>query len=102
MTTKSIISDLVGQSISQLSPTQQDWLRIHLIAPKLHEVSSDWDGKEKINLWLVTDHKGNDDSSYRIVYDEELSMFGLECTMDNGVNWYMGAYGTFVDAVEHM
>jgi hypothetical protein len=29
-------------------------------------------------------------------------MFGLECTLSNGLEWYKGAYGTFEEAVENM
>ena len=51
---------------------------------------------------MVTDNIGYSDSSYRVVYDEETKMFGLECTLSNGLEWYMGAYGTFEEAVENM
>jgi hypothetical protein len=33
---------------------------------------------------------------------EEAQAFGLECTLDSGVKWYMGIYGSFSQAVDSM
>ena len=60
------------------------------------------DGRGVSYYWLVTDNIGVNDSSYRVVYDEEQNMFGLECMLANGIEWYMGAYGTFREAIENM
>jgi hypothetical protein len=65
-------------------------------------LAADAEGSSFKDLWLVTDHTGEKDSSYRIVYDEQSQMFGLEVTLDTDVKWYMGSYGSFANTVESM
>jgi hypothetical protein len=50
-------------------------------------------------VWLVTDHVGVSDASSRVVYDAASQMFGLVVELESGVLWYMGPYGSLVDAV---
>ncbi len=98
------ICDRVGQSIHHLSPRLLQWARAHLVAPRRIIVANDPDGKSEAEYWLVTDHTGHEDSGYRVVYDERTRTFGLECTLQNGIHWYMGesAGGSFAQAIEDM
>jgi hypothetical protein len=51
-------------------------------------------------VWLVTDDIGDGDGSSRVVYDADRKKFGLLMELQGGVLWYMGPYGSLVDAVE--
>src|SRR5258705_4128568 len=97
-----LIKSKVAYELTSLAPHLQTWLRAHLIEPRLSRLSVDCNGPSSKAFWLITDHTGKEDSSYRIVYDGEHEVFGLECTLESGVEWYMGGYGSFSDAVESM
>jgi len=92
----------VTEGLALLQPHLQSWVRDHLIEPRAVRLATDPDGSVFKQLWLITDHVGKDDSSYRIVYDAAAGTFGLECTLASGVEWYMGNYGSFPEAVEAM
>ena len=85
-----------------LAPQLRAWVDAHLIAPREVRLSVDPYGTSFTEVWLVTDHTEVNDSNYRIVYDREWCEFGLERTMDNGVEWYMGTCGSFAKTVEKM
>lgn len=102
--TEAQIRDRVGQSIRRLSPHLFKWAGAHLVTPRRIVLANDLDGKSESEYWLVTDHTGHEDSAYRVVYDERTGAFGVECTLQNGVHWYMGASGdgSFAQAIEDM
>ena len=97
-----LINDSIKIGIANLPEHLADWAKSHVCDLKRVKLSKDPDGKEFSYYWLVTDNTGSGDSSYRVVYDEESKMFGLECTLGNGLEWYMGAYGTFVETINSM
>ncbi len=96
------INELIKKSIGKLPKHLADWTKLHLCKPKEVKLSLDSEGNGFGTFWLVTDNTGTDDSSYRIIYDEELEMFGLECTLNNGLQEYMGTYGSFEETVQNM
>jgi hypothetical protein len=97
------IQALVAAELATLEPNLQSWAREHIIAPRLERLAADPEGRASVPVWLVTDHTGVRDSSYRVVYDPARSAFGLECTLQSGVRWYMGPYqGGFADVVRAM
>ena len=96
------INKLVKSDLHNLSPHLRDWSEEHLVIPRLINLSLLENGDGDITLWLVTDHVGFRDSSYRVVFDPEFDEFGLEVTLSNDVNWYMGRYGCFSDTIEAM
>jgi hypothetical protein len=96
------ISELIEVEIAKLGPLLQSWARHHLIVPRQVILSADPEGGEQATLWLVTDHTGDNDSSCRVVFDARSNEFGLEQTLADGIEWYMGPYGSFADAVEAM
>lgn len=97
-----LIKKRVSEELVVLQHHLQTWARTHLVEPRLHRFSVDPEGSSFRQFWLVTDHTGKNDSSYRILYDGEQNVFGLECTFKSGVEWYMGSYGSFSEAVENM
>lgn len=97
-----LIKIKVAEGLEILAPHLQDWLQAHLVEPRPVRFSADADGNSFKDLWLVTDHTGERDSSYRIVYDERNQLFGLEATLATGVEWYMGSHGSFSETVASM
>jgi hypothetical protein len=92
----------VTEGVPVLASHLQSWAQVHLIEPRHVRLAADPDGTSFKGVWLVTNHTGENDSSYRIVYDDEAQLFGLECTLESGVEWYMGNYGSFSETVENM
>jgi hypothetical protein len=97
-----LITTKVAEGLAVLAPHLQSWVRDHLIEPRQVRLSIDPEGKSFNDFWLVTDHLGTNDASYRLVYNEAQQAFGLECTLDTGVEWYMGDYGSLSGTVENM
>lgn len=100
--TPTLIKKKVSDGFAVLAPHLQDWIRHHLIEPRKIRCSTDPEGTIFQDLWLVTDHIGENDSASRVVFDENKRAFGLVCTLNTGVEWYMGIYGSFSDTVEAM
>jgi hypothetical protein len=92
----------IAEGLSVLAPHLKSWVNAHLIEPRLARLATDTDGTSFRHLWLVTNHTGEKDSSYRVVYDSEAQLFGLECTLASDVEWYMGSYGSFSETVQNM
>ena len=101
-TIKQIISLKVNEGLEELNPHLRSWVEKHLIEPRRIVIFTDIDGITSRFFWLVTDHIGEEDSSYRVVYDEYGEVFGLEEILDTGKSWYMGSYGTFLNAIKSM
>jgi len=92
----------VADGLAGLAPHLQSWLHEHLIEPRQVQLAMDPKGTSFKHLWLIANHVGENDSNCRIVYDDEADAFGLECTVEPGVEWYMGNYGSFAETVENM
>ena len=96
------IEKLVKVELPRLTLHLREWAEQHLVAPRQVTLSINENGQGKVSLWLVTDHIGHRDSSYRVVFDVEQDKFGLEGTRASGVEWYMGLYGGFAETIENM
>ena len=96
------ITNRVQAELPLLAEHLRMWLEAHLTHPRELSVFSDSEGTRTVHVWLVTDHIGDRDASYRVVYDAALRMFGLMTELDDGVQWYMGPYGSLVDTVESL
>ncbi len=92
----------VEQGKSELTIQLLRWVEAHQVPPRRVDVALNPEGTATGHVWLVTDDTGENDASYRVVYDEAEASFGLECTLKSGVSWYMGPYGSFANAVESM
>jgi hypothetical protein len=82
-----------------LPPSIRDWLRAHLIPPKPIALARKTDGKDSEQFWLITDHNGRDDASFRIVFDDASQRYGIECTILNDISLFAGFRASLVDAV---
>ena len=92
----------VAATLQRVDGVLRAWVDAHLIEPRQIESLVDRDLAATKRVWLVTGHIGIEDASYRVVYDEGMDTYGLETTLADGRSWYMGPYGTFVEAVEAM
>jgi hypothetical protein len=94
------IEEHVRQLLAELSEPERHWLHTHLVPPRTIELANGISTSSTIRVWLVTDHVGNADASYRIVYNPEEDEFGYECTLENERELFVGHVGTLRDAVE--
>lgn len=63
----------------------------------------DADPSGKTELWLVLEEVPETKGGYKIVFDEQRGKFGLATTDSrNELDAYLGAYGTFLTALESM
>ena len=96
------IERLVEQGLGELTPHLRAWAESHLITPKRVRLFDSIESPETFPCWLVTDHKGVNDSSYRVVYDENRNQFGFEVKLADGRELFMGWIGSFAETVENL
>jgi hypothetical protein len=94
------ITTRVDAEMPMLREHLRIWFEAHRARPRELSVSSDLEGTRPYRVWLVTDDIGDGDGSSRVVYDADRKKFGLLMELQGGVLWYMGPYGSLVDAVE--
>jgi hypothetical protein len=92
----------VRAGLAALAPHLRSWVEAHLIQPRRISLATDMDETSFKTYWLITDHTGKNDSTYRVAYDEDAQAFGLEVTLVTDVELYMGTYGTFTETIENM
>ena len=90
---------LINNDFKNIDDNLKEWTRLNIIEPKKEMLSLNDDGSSLKEFWIVT--KGSD-SSYRVTYDEDDNIFGLECKLADRIKWYMGPYGTFSEAINNM
>ena len=86
-------------AIGQLDRRTGIWLQAHARPPHRITLSRKTDGGATEDFWLVTDHTGADDANFRVVYDDVVARYGIECTILNGVCLFIGFRASLVDAV---
>jgi len=96
------IQKRVADGLSQLSPLLRAWAETHVITPRIITLFTDLESKTTEDYWLVTDAVGKDDSSYRVIYTNDLDCFGLSVILQGGRDCCIGFYGEFAEAVENM
>ncbi|MHC4200212.1 MAG: hypothetical protein ACYSU0_09495 [Planctomycetota bacterium] len=77
-------------------------LRRCLVTPSLQDFKSETEEDETVRLWLVLEENPDRRDGYKIVYGEDDGMFGLAMRLTNGTDWFMGYYGTFLEAYDSM
>lgn len=86
-------------AIGGLPVNTRDWLRSHLIPPRPIELARKPSGENTEEFWLITDHTGREDASFRIVFDEAERRYGIECTILNNISLFAGYRASLADAV---
>ena len=85
---------------SECSATKTSrWLQLHALPPRRITLARKTDGGNTEDFWLVTDHTGSDDASFRIVYDDVAARYGLECAIGNDLPLFAGFRASLIDAV---
>lgn len=75
------------------------WLQSHKIPPRKISLSRKTDGSSAEEFWLVTDHTGADDASFRVVFDDVAGRYGIECAILNSVSLFSGYRATLLEAI---
>ncbi len=94
----SIAADCAA-AIGMLGHETSRWLQLHALPPRRITLARKTDGGSTEDFWLVTDHTGSDDASFRIVYDDVAARYGLECAIGNDVPLFAGFRASLIDAV---
>jgi hypothetical protein len=75
------------------------WLQSHARPAHRITLARKTDGSVTEDFWLVTDHTGADDANFRVVYDDVVGQYGIECTILNSVCLFIGFRASLMDAV---
>jgi hypothetical protein len=97
----SMIDDAI-RDFTWLSEQYRHWFASHRVEPKPISIAETSEGTARAEFWLLTDHTGVDDSSFRIIYDEARKRFGRECVLENDIPLFLGVYPTLQDALDEI
>jgi len=86
---KAVLADYEATAPKLNEPLRR-WLRSHLIPPRKIELARKSDGASTEPFWLITDHSGTDDALFRLVYDDTVKRYGIECAIQNGICLFAG------------
>jgi len=75
------------------------WLKSHYVPPRRIALSRRTDGSDSEQFWLITDHTGSDDSSFRLVYDDVVEQYGIECSILNSISLFTGFRASLLEAI---
>lgn len=93
-----IIRDDIKKAFDNLSNNQKIWIKRHLDAPHIVDVSLDINQFKTIQVWQITKNDIDEKSPNVISYNPATHNYGIITELSSGVKWYMGDYGSFVDA----
>lgn len=96
------IQTRVADGLLQLSPHLRAWAEAHVVTPRAITLFTGLESSTTEDYWLVTDATGTDDSSYRVIYTEDIDAFGLSVVLQGGRDCCMGFHGDFAETVESM
>jgi hypothetical protein len=91
-----------ARTLDALPETTRAWFAAHRISPRVASLARNSDGTDLINVWLITDHTGDNDSPYRVYFDESKNRFGRECLLDTGVPLLLGVFPTLLDVLDEI
>ena len=78
-------------------------LRKCLVQPQKMCFYLDTNSEKQEEYWLVLEDIPEDGSGYKIVFDENTSMFGLATSdVKSNRNYFIGLYGNFLETVDAM
>jgi hypothetical protein len=72
-----------------------------LVRPTKKFYSDGLDTEIKHELWIVLEELPETLEGYKVVFDEKTRNFGLAMSSTNG-DYYLGRYGTFLEAFKSM
>jgi hypothetical protein len=83
-----------------LSEEYRNWFESHRIEPRVISLAHAPDGLKYDDFWLITDHTGQNDSSFRVFYDEAKDQFGRECLLENDVPLLLALYPSLEEVLD--
>ena len=97
-----VVTDEIGDDWSISNAHGVDLKRC-LVFPTKHDYRDSFNEGADISLWLVLEEVPEDNSGYKIVFDETTQRFGLatgDAQRQHDV--FLGFYGTFLETLEAM
>lgn len=96
------IHECVASGLERLPSNLRDWAMPHIISPRVVVLFINLTSLETEEFWLITDATGTNDSSYRVIYTEDLDSFGLSVILEGGRDCCLGFCGDFDKAIQSM
>jgi hypothetical protein len=97
-----IVTDEIGSNWSISNAHSVDLKRC-LVVPTKHDYRDSFNEGGVISLWLVLEEVPEDNSGYKIVFDETTRRFGLATgDAQQRQHVFLGFYGTFLETLEAM
>jgi hypothetical protein len=97
-----IQDELSAGEIDNAHGITQATIRAHLVEPSLETFRCLSDETPELELWVVLEEDPGDIRGYLVTYDPENASFGLAVRSADGEGLYIGAYGSFIKAVNSM
>lgn len=99
MVNKQHLIEIVKKATNILNPSQIEWFCNNVIEPQKKHLITNLDKMSKKQFLQITDCNSN---SYYIVYDFLKDEYGICCILSSGEEWYLGGYGSIIDAINNM
>lgn len=93
-----IVRDDIKNAFDTLSNEQIIWIKRHLDRPHIVDVLLDINRFETTQIWQITKNDIEEKYPYTIAYNPLTHNYGIIMDLSSGLRWYMGDYGSFVDA----
>ena len=97
-----IDKELSGGEIHNAHGITSDNIQAHLVEPRLETFRGLSDETPELDLWVVLEEYPGDIRGYLVTYDPTNASFGLAVTSADGEGLYIGAYGSFLKALNSM
>lgn len=97
------IDKLVAHELRTLSSPLREWFVAHRVSPpRLVSIADGIDSETTTDLWLLTDHTGDQDASSRVVFDPEAGLFGVAMDFAQGPALLGLTPGGLAEAIDSM
>ncbi len=99
------ISNIIMREINgnwSLSNAHGVDLKLCLVTPTKQIYDDSFNQNETLELWLVLEEIPENNSGYKIVFDEKTTIFGLATSGFQERDVFLGFYGSFLETLESM
>jgi hypothetical protein len=97
-----IQDELSAGEIDNAHGITSDNIQAHLVEPRLETFGGLSDETPELDLWVVLEEYPGDIRGYLVTYDPTNASYGLAVTSTDGKGLYIGAYGSFLKALNSM
>jgi hypothetical protein len=93
------VLETAEKRLPEVSPTGvHNWISTRLTEPHPIQLAVAPEDTPYEYFWLGTGHR--EGNHYRIGYSPDSEMFRIVTALESGVEWYLGNYGTCIEAVD--